>query len=392
MNLEDRLRQSLQSPMPADDEEFLGAVRRGASARRRRRTTGAVAACVLAIGGVAGIAIGVRAGDDAPERPPATRTPSPTLPADAFRGASDVDVVSPEIVFRVTGNVGCIACATVWMQRNDTGWIKLHEFGAEAYDGAPDPMVQPVSDIEMAPDGNNGWAFGAKLFSTHDGGTSWTQVTAGPGRPGDQGHAVIIAGEYAWAFVRSYEGQAATLYRTPVGTDDWAEVTAPDPGGASQLVAVGDRIALVTSDEGLADSRLRTSTDGVHWGRVSLPCSADSWVYATASRAFMACPTASRFTVYRSNPDLTGWERFGTAGEEQSVLPLTDDYVLLSGGGKGELLTPSGPTPVDLGVSSETGFYTASSAGDLVYLTSYDGHAGGLFRSSDGGRTWTQIE
>lgn len=398
-DIEDRVRRALRAHLPGvDAEQMLGDVRHGV--RRRRRRTAALAAASVLVAGSAGIAIGLGAdGDQTPDRPPASRSPepSPTLPADAARGVIDVAAASPDLVFRLTTNVGCVACSTVWRQDSsaDGGWVRLHDFGTDAYRDQVNPTFGPVANFAMAANGRDGWAWGERLFSTHDGGETWGQIAFGPGLSTEYGHAVHLTPAYAWSLFRDERG--TRLFRTPIGVDDWSTVEAPDLSGTSGMFTVGDSVALETSDEGLAGPRLRISTDGSTWSRLDLPCAGEPTVRPAESEVFALCTSASDWkdlTVYRTR-DLSHWELVGRwTGVLDSFLPLADDRILLVGsGGKTGLMTPSRTRSVDLGEARGTGIYESSSIGELCYLVAYDGNSTGrLLRSTDGGLTWQQLE
>ncbi|MBO9523933.1 MAG: hypothetical protein J7518_20555 [Nocardioidaceae bacterium] len=387
MNLEDRLRAGLNTPMDADEDQFLDAVRRGAGSRRRRRAGAALAAGALVVAGAAGIAVGVQRDDAAPPRPPATRTPSPTLPAEAARGVIDLVVNSPGEVYRLTTNVGCVACTTVWAQAPGGDWIRVHDFGSEAYDGPPQPVFGPVTNLVMQ--GSDGWAWGNKLFSTHDGGRTWSEVGQGPGRRTEAGHSVVIAGRFAWSLFRSIDAETV-LYRSPVDADEWTEVPLPD-GKADNLVRIGDAVVLDVQDEGLSNRRLRTSTDGVRWSRLAAPCLTDSLLLTAGRSAFLECPGKNGGALFRST-GLGPWQRFGgTIPARAGVFALGEDRVLLNGPRSSTLVTDGGTVRVSgLPGGAVT---SAGSAEDLAYAVAFgEDSVGRLHRSSDGGRTWTQVE
>ena len=192
-DFEDRVRRALRTDVrDVEAARLLRDVHRGATRRRHRRVAGGIAASVLVIAGAAGVATTIR-GDERtlPEPLPATQTPSPSptepaLPEGAAQGVTDVSVVSADRWFRLTVNVGCVACSTIWQneQSAEGGWERLHDFeGTPAdYGGPVDPSFGPVAYIAMAANGKDGWAWGSRLRSTHDGGRTWTVVTSGPGR------------------------------------------------------------------------------------------------------------------------------------------------------------------------------------------------------------------
>jgi len=150
-HLEDRVRRALRADVSGVvTEQVLADVHRGADRRWSRRTASvAAAAVVVAIMGVTGVAAQLRGDDGAgPSPQPTTQSPTqsptttqsagPELPPGAAQGVIDVSVVGPDAVFRLTTNVGCVACSTVWRRdaSAEGGWLWLHDFeGEDAYAG-----------------------------------------------------------------------------------------------------------------------------------------------------------------------------------------------------------------------------------------------------------------
>jgi hypothetical protein len=420
-DFEDRVRRALRADVPdVHAEPLVADVRRGVARRRRRRTAGAIAASALLIAGAVGVATRI-GGDEGgtPEPLPATESPSPTqppLPDGASQGVIDVSVVSADRWFRLTTNVGCVACSTVWQndQSAEGGWERLHDFGEEAYVGKVTATFGPIERLVMAEDGENGWAWGRRLYSTHDGGRTWTAVTTGPGRvDSEYGHQVRItdATGTAWSLLRTSQG--TELWRTSLGSDAWVRADAPNMSGVSGMLALSDYVLLETSDEGLSAPRLQYYRygDGLPWGEVANPCQGENAVYATTSVAFILCGSGKGAIVHRligAEHPVAGqpafqWHEFGrTSGVVTAAYALDDRHLLVVGRrGRATLLTDNGdtvdalasPTSVDLGLEpgEETG--SSSSSGDLVLVTTFGGTAGDrLIGSADRGLTWHAME
>jgi hypothetical protein len=394
-DLEERVRRGLRTDVSGvGAERLLHDVHRGTARRRRRRAAAIVAASVLAIAGAVGLVTQLGSQEDA-VRPPTTQlpTPTPTLPAGATQGVIDVSVVSPDRWFRLTTNVGCVGCSTVWQndQSAEGGWERLHDFGRDAYVGKVDPMFGPVTDVVMAVNGIDGWAWGQRLFSTHDGGRTWDPVTTGPGRQNNEyGHQVGVTDQYAWSLLRT--DQATELWRSPLGADDWSRADAPNMGGVSGMFTTSSHVGLETSDEGLSSPRVQYSTDGATWSELANPCGGENQTYRGESAVFILCAEGDNgATVYRSL-DLAHWKVFAhSTGAVIAVYGLDDDTLLIIGkSGKGSLLTSGGTRPVDLGLApgEETFGSDAPWSGDLVMLTT----SKRLIGSSDRGVTWHPVE
>lgn len=404
-DVEGRLRAGLRADITTiDTEGLLADVQHGVARRRRRRLAIAVVATIVAVVGGIGAAATVRGSDDTLP-PVTTRTPTPTLPPGATSGIVSISASGDE-VYRLTVNLGCVACSTLWRQEPSAagGWERLHDFGTDAYAGPADPVSGPVTDFVMGSDGN-GWAWGLRLFATHDGGRTWAEVTTGPGRTTtDSGHQVVVtdpsAGQYAWSLLRTDRG--TELWRTPASSDGWTRIRAPHLNGASGILTIGRHVALEISDEGLADPRLQYSPDGTTWGTVADPCPGDHRILPALSVAFVLCPGKHATTVHvLTGPehqvlDLDHWETIGTLPNRNgdAAFPLGDDRVLVvARSGAARLVTLDGTSPVDLGL--EPGEEPSGSAigTDQVLLTTYgaDQHTG-LLRSTDGGLTWSREE
>jgi len=161
-----------------------------------------------------------------------------------------------------------------------------------------------VRGIRFA-DEENGWAFDRDLWSTHDGGDTWTAL-----RLGSPVMALETTGRHAYAVVASCRLSRSDchgpvrLYETTVGSDDWRPVfdIAGSPHSAGSLVVSGRSVYLVVhprpfedqtkSDEGPS---LFALTPAGRWERRALPPSCDWGVpqlaAATPRDLFLSCVT-----------------------------------------------------------------------------------------------------
>ncbi|MFL6060276.1 MAG: hypothetical protein ACJ72E_03520 [Marmoricola sp.] len=398
-DFEDRLRAGLRTaPATRETDQVLAEVKRGAVRRHRRRAAALAAATAVVVAGAIASTVALTGGRQASQGPdPAPEPTLPALPRDAARGVIDVSAAAPGAVYRLTTNVGCVACSTVWREtRSAGGWQRLHDFGAEAYGGRPDPMFGPVERVVMDPDGD-GWAWGRLLLATHDGGRTWDRVTTGPGRTvSDRGYEVVLTSRYAWALDRSDSG--TRLWRSELATQAWTRVAAPGLSGVTGITTTGDQVVLETSDEGLANPRVERSTDGTSWTSTADPCSGEPDVQPAGSSLFLLCPSgaATEATPSRSAAvrELTAgtWSLAGQShGVVTAVKGIGDRRLLVvHEGGRASLFTAGTSTEVDLGLEPGEEIGSASWNGEDVLVCVFGDHGTNrLIRSSDGGRAWS---
>jgi hypothetical protein len=356
---------------------------------------------VVAVAGVVGIATSL-ADDEraAPSPSPASQPPSPSptespLPPDAPRGVMAVSVAAADQVFRLTENVGCTGCSTVWRGDGSGRWERLHDFAPE--DAAQlDGDYGPVGDLVMARNGQDGWAWGKRLYSTHDGGHTWAQVTNRPGRPEGNRHFVAVTGSYAWGL--SFDKLGSHVYRTPLGVDDWVTVPVPHLDRVFDLDTVGDRVVLQEKNDAPHHGQLVSSSDeGATWSTLDLPCEGSENGGSVELAMCLASPgvppTASRPMTFYRTTDLVSWSVLGHAPTGINALqPVADDRVLVVlRGRQATLMGPGGTTPVDLPLAPGDQIDRSSWSGDVAYLTVYGDGPDYLIRSTDRGRTWSVV-
>jgi len=141
--VEERVRRALEADVTSvSTEDLLASVHRGAARRRSRRTAVVAAAAVVLVTG--GVAVPSQWGDEPPPSPSPAPEPSEdvSLPPGAASGVIDVSVTGAGQVFRLTTNVGCVGCSTVWRQAG-RGWERLHDFEELLRDSAP--VGKPVT-------------------------------------------------------------------------------------------------------------------------------------------------------------------------------------------------------------------------------------------------------
>lgn len=330
-DLETRVRDGLHGDVDQPDlDRFLTGVHRAAAWRRGRRTSAGVAALVAAVIGGSVLLQQGRAPHPAPD--PATPGPSPTstTTGPAPRGAHGrvVDLTtSGDSVYRLTWDLGCSACSSVWSRASNETWTHLADFeGAAAYAGHVTPRYGPIDSLAMAPNGLDGWAWGRTLWATHDGGRTWSIVQGGMGARTIFGRDVAVGTHVAWA-VRRGAG-TVTLWRTDVGSDAWQRVDGvPRLGGFVSFVGVldDDRVALQVSGEGGSGNALVVGSPGA-WSQLPLGFGVDVSVRTDGTTFWASIPEPQGSRMFRF--DGSSWRDLGRF-VARSWFPLDGRRVLL---------------------------------------------------------------
>jgi len=256
------------------------------------------------------------------------------------------------------------------VRTNDGGstWVGLAAPPA-AYvaHGAPSTSSLPgVSEVRFAGP-LDGWAFGPALFATHDGARTWQQINLG-------GSVVSLetSGGYVDAVVSVCSGE--TVCTGPLRLEQ-ASVT----GGGFVTVLTGPSVmssgldALDLSLHGLVGFAVLGSGASLYatedlanpngWNALADPCAATGLPPAS-----LAAPDSTRlYSLCSGN---------GAAGSSTKVVVVTRNGNSIVAGS-----APLGGTNVTL---------AATSSGTLVIAAASG--ASSLYRSADGGRTWSTVE
>lgn len=220
-------------------------------------------------------------------------------------------------------------------------------------------------------DSQHGWVSGPGLFATADGGQTWQPAAVtGTVEP------VAPAGGTAWALdypCGNDQACAPTLIESPVAPERWAPagVQPTLPAAPATLLRVSARIAFIVTVGGRA-LWFKTQDGGATWRPVTNPCGgdlADAPASLDGRTIWVACgvePSAGSELkqVFVSSDGGTTWQ-------------LRAQTADLSGPAVGTLT--QGGYVNDLQVASESVGLMALSRG-------------GLLRTADGGRTWSQVD
>jgi photosystem II stability/assembly factor-like uncharacterized protein len=236
-----------------------------------------------------------------------------------------------EFTWWLLGSAPCGAhsCATIVQTTN----------GGPHFARIPAPPTDQVSNLRFA-DGSDGYAFGQQLWSTHNDGASWTRL-----RLGTAIDDLAIADGYAYAIV--FSNGRGMLMRSSVAQDAWSELKGVRPGSLSGLWIQGPTVFIQSG------SHLLVSSDqGNHFRRVGGVRHAGACSYDGGPQALWAlCSTG-----------------------------MAPDEVLLSTDG-GNTFTAAAQVP-----DGPIDAFGAASGSAAVASGQ-----GPLFRTTDGGATWTRV-
>jgi hypothetical protein len=190
----------------------------------------------------------------------------------------------------IGGGCGIDRCARFLHTRD--GGRRWEPVGALAPEGTSSGEADEVKDVRFA-DARNGWAFDRGLWSTHDGGATWTALHVG-----SPVLALETTGAKAYALVASCRNGRSDcsgpvrLYEATVGSDDWRPVfdvdvgSPPSPNG--NLVVSGRSVYAVVhpydgSPQPGKPANLYARTPAGRWERRSIPRSC--WLHPLLAAA-----------------------------------------------------------------------------------------------------------
>jgi len=209
----------------------------------------------------------------------------------------------------------------------------------QTWQGIPAPSTNQVTGIRFL-DGINGWAYGPDLWSTHNGGSTWTQVNTG----GQQVIDLETAGHEAFAaFANCSTGSAGqdctsyTLKTTQAGSDDWVNVGSatsnlPESAGATPAIVLSGSTGWLLAPDGTIYSG---PLDGAWTKLGDAPCPATSSasspggallsydVYTNEFAAACTTPGASQQTViYTSGITSLNWRALAEGSSDGTPVSL----------------------------------------------------------------------
>lgn len=258
----------------------------------------------------------------------------------------------------------------------------------------------PVSLVQMAPDGRNGWTWGTQTWATHDGGSSWQQMPS-PGRGGGPAQhlsTTVTPDGRAWGLALS-----GRLFTAAAGADSWSPVRLPADVRSVTKVVGTDRRTAVLAQAGSAQ-QLIISTDDFRTSRTAPPpCAALNGEGLTADHDtfFAACAATSRdrATIWSSSD--------GRSSQRLAEVPHRGLIAAITGvDAHSALVTvdatkPPFPTflvtghhavPVRLGPGRALPLSSQFDGRHGTLVLDVDGRQTALVRTSDGGHSWQLVE
>lgn len=238
--------------------------------------------------------------------------------------------------------------------------------------GLVDPLVKAITFA----DPRDGWLFGPGLWATHDGGQHWKRIAINMPVVG-----VVSSGGWAYAATYPRLGESrgsSSLWRSPVGRDDWQAVGAL-ASTASSLVSVlaasGRSLWVGVLPANATDTSvpvLWRTTDGAHWQRIAQPC-------ASASSAVLSIDATSATDLVMVCTGSSGHEEIVTSTDggihtRRTAQAPAGTFFEVVGAALGELKTIVLASPNDV----------------VVPATALPPVRSELERTGDGGRSWTR--
>lgn len=379
-DFETRVREALHSdttPRSADD--LLHDVRRGARRRRARRTSSLAVAAALVVAAATSTAVHLHGRPAVADRPP----------SNLRVGTLAVSVSGSGQAFKVVANQGCTTpCSVVWRQESSGSWTRLADFRAAPAPGLQDGAIEHLS---MAPNGQDGWAWGSGVWSTHDGGETWSSITGLA--TGDDLYSldIEVGPTQAWALMP--HGRSLALMHTPVGEDDWTRAPTPHWAQAHIGAVLPDsRVAISVGNGSIHREPFVVGDGTTPWHHVSVPCYGQPPLFHGRTSLTYYCGPMGKTGGGAEGGTKNGIE-FHYSPVELGMKPLSRSMPLgqvenlLVHRNTSLVVTPDGVRKTDLRLGDDDTVTGYAHAGDHVWIVT-----GGrrLFASDDGGLHWHQ--
>ena len=347
-------------------------------------------------------------GSPAAASPGPSTTPAPPTARLGLLPASATFVSANNGWVLGTGTCASGSCAAI-AQTSDGGhtWSAITAPATSivpaATQGAPG-----ISRLRFA-DARDGWAYGPDLWSTHDGGASWTRLTVA----GLQAGAAIVALEAGNGSVHAVvlDGQGYRVASSPVGTDDFRLSTVriavgAGPVPAVQLVLSGAAGWLLENNRTVIGGARLVNGSWVAWQppclnvvgpaylaassatELAAACDVGLWSTPTGSHLFASHDGGSTFVEASTTVPLTMTAAVTAASPSVAVVGGTDAVGTalvgtFDGGRTWSVVARLGMVGLtDLGFTTPTQGFVVAAAGDGPST---------FWMTRDGGRTWAAV-
>ena len=345
-------------------------------------------------------------------RPGPGRTGGTFSPIDAsFTSASDGWLLGVVMNACATGGIVEARATVDGGQHWANAAAPLAPWGGVAPNGPGNVPQDGVTRVLFA-NAEDGWAYGPGLWVTHNGGTSWHEVSTRRhvvySMAVTSGYAVAAFDTCGSAGPYCYAPATFTVETTPVHRDAWRPAPGAAGVGAPALAAAGGTAYAYGAGTPDFPGKLTLLAGPVNgsrpWHSRVMPCppGAITASAASATRLLLACallgahPATTR--LYRSTDGGARWTQFATRPlfDGASVIEQAPNGTLLVGGiYNGIELSRDGgrtwvqPANVDDSNSIQGGGYLAAAlvTNDDGYVI---GYLGPLWVTRDGGKSWQQ--
>ncbi|MTE14221.1 WD40/YVTN/BNR-like repeat-containing protein [Nocardia aurantiaca] len=379
---------------------------------------------VLAAGLVAGLTINT--GETGPDATTSTSEPAATGPATtatALPSPTATTAVEPEAVGFQPDSITFITAEEGWVlgrvypcDTEPCRALRHTTDGGRTWQQAPLPAPLRTATktgwVKFA-DAHNGWIRAdSKLFSTHDGGTTWRPVDLDVNAVVDAW--TLSVSEDGVHIAAAQPGEKTVLFSSPLTSDSWSETTdipvasggGPDP--SASVTVIGSRAWLVVANRTQAGARL---VDGT-WSQWKLPCGGNGpadWHALSERRVLALCgrpgpgtnDTATTHLMTSTDGGVTFTETgqlAATLSRDAALVPADATHLvaalgehLLTSTDGGATWTTTYTAP-DQGWTETSGSFVSDTNGFVIMTrTGAEHHASILLATQDAGRTWTPV-